>query len=625
MKTGVISRTSNVETVAELLLHVFWSFDMLSQVALCASDVPGRGHCQAEGMGGFLPLSTYFCCTFRPSHSALMRQWLRRKPIWILFFVFAAIAGIIIVLDTDFEPEYYSTLETDASAAVEVRNVFAHRAGTPLVVACYMSYTRNAQELLDDLAFLTKILVRATGLPVVAATASLPVLEQWRQADIIYVGSFGRPDRGLLKLFAEQRKLTVYIVSENAHWKSNPKYPWFDMHCMQDVGVSFGSRRGIVSYPLSNYMRMPWWMSVALRKDQHCTFLDSLYDEARRTPAQVARAWRARTGLALLLSHHYSHPRPTLYELMGKFGHVDCPSSAFHNMEWPKDLQNKHETGKVQLLRRYRYNIAPENDRSYREGGYNTEKVVQCLLGGTIPVYWGDTPFEPQVFNERRILQYLDGQNRSITDTVGQLERDAQFRLKWFSEPVLVPEAEAWLSRWCTDAENLLREALGKAAKQQSASVNDFQQRVTPRKGKPTIHIPGNITVQKGNRIAFGVTTHSSFYLSFDMQILETVPYWTSVLHFTDRSADDNMRLPSVFIRPFSRALEVLCHPPLPALPSTILPCPPLLCRAMPCPVAVRAWASSPVLRSCAVPCPVAVGAWTTSPILRPDGTWRVA
>jgi len=44
-------------------------------------------------------------------------------------------------------------------------------------------------------------------------------------------------------------------------------------------------------------------------------------------------------------------------------------------------------SNKADGLRDYRFSIVIENSR---ESGYFTEKIVDCFLTGTIPIYWGD-------------------------------------------------------------------------------------------------------------------------------------------------------------------------------------------------------------------------------------------
>ncbi len=55
---------------------------------------------------------------------------------------------------------------------------------------------------------------------------------------------------------------------------------------------------------------------------------------------------------------------------------------------WPTDLPNYRGrcVSKITTLRRYRYALVFENQR---QPGYVTEKLLDCFMAGTVPIYWG--------------------------------------------------------------------------------------------------------------------------------------------------------------------------------------------------------------------------------------------
>ena len=139
----------------------------------------------------------------------------------------------------------------------------------------------------------------------------------------------------------------------------------------------------------------------------------------------------------------------------------------------------------MELLR----NICPENSLTASRG-YNTEKAPQALLSGAIPLYWGDTPLDPEVFNPSRLLVYMDNDNSSVLAVVSALERERQVAvdlgdlswfgeiewseaagrwvsaarptgvgsatLRWFEQPVLSPTADLWMKTWCANVGTLV-------------------------------------------------------------------------------------------------------------------------------------------------------------------------
>lgn len=56
------------------------------------------------------------------------------------------------------------------------------------------------------------------------------------------------------------------------------------------------------------------------------------------------------------------------------------------------------------ILEPYQYSIVPENSRY---SGYYTEKIVDCFVAKTIPIYWGCTDIAKH-FNPEGILQFSD-------------------------------------------------------------------------------------------------------------------------------------------------------------------------------------------------------------------------
>lgn len=79
-------------------------------------------------------------------------------------------------------------------------------------------------------------------------------------------------------------------------------------------------------------------------------------------------------------------------QLMEKYKHVDCPGKILHNME--TDLLTSRESvddwhsSKLRFLSNYKFNIAFENSQA---PGYITEKLIDCYMANTVPIYWGSS------------------------------------------------------------------------------------------------------------------------------------------------------------------------------------------------------------------------------------------
>lgn len=329
----------------------------------------------------------------------------------------------------------------------------------------------DAGQVMGELRVLSPLLQHVTGRAVVPLHKLTPAFVRDRLADIVLVGTYGDPAEirsSVRRLHRETSAVTIFVASENTDGGG------FWDQLASDVDVSMGHRKDAAAANWTNYHRIPWWLPYSTDRSGRCEFLPELLASDGADAAAAAVSWASRPGFAALLSSHTQYPRPELFAALTQlgtergFGRVDAPGRAFHNIEWPSNLPNSHLRGKVEWLRGYRWQITPEGTRSAPpgsgQGGYNTEKVADAHRAGAIPIYWGDTPLDPQVWNPQRIMHFEDGQADQLLRQVAQLETNTTARLLWFGQPVLQPGAPAWLTAWCDRFRLLVAAALDRAA-----------------------------------------------------------------------------------------------------------------------------------------------------------------
>ena len=96
-------------------------------------------------------------------------------------------------------------------------------------------------------------------------------------------------------------------------------------------------------------------------------------------------------------SNHFNW-RSTFYNTCIQNGIiVKCPSKVCHN---DKDIDSRG-LSKAQYISGFVFNICPENTVT---SGYCTEKLMECVMSGCIPIYWGDFDNEI-IFNQNRIIK----------------------------------------------------------------------------------------------------------------------------------------------------------------------------------------------------------------------------
>jgi len=134
--------------------------------------------------------------------------------------------------------------------------------------------------------------------------------------------------------------------------------------------------------------------------------------ELVKTPEKIAEWTRAKPRFCNFV---YSHPVPfreAFFQHLSQFKTIDSPGKRMNNMPPigghgdPLQSRNARDwrQAKLDFLKSYRFTIAFENE-SYP--GYTTEKIVQAMQAGSIPIYWGN-PLVDREFNPRSFINWHD-------------------------------------------------------------------------------------------------------------------------------------------------------------------------------------------------------------------------
>jgi hypothetical protein len=158
------------------------------------------------------------------------------------------------------------------------------------------------------------------------------------------------------------------------------------------------------------------------------------YAQALREPARLLRhagfdpsAELDRPGFcAFVVSNPKSPERNAFFRLLNRRRRVDSGGRHFNNLGGPV-------ADKMAFIRGYRFCVAFENTSS---PGYTTEKLIEPLLAGSIPLYWGnpevDRDFDPScMVNLAAFPSFADA-----ADHVLALDADREARKQLLSSPV---------------------------------------------------------------------------------------------------------------------------------------------------------------------------------------------
>jgi hypothetical protein len=118
--------------------------------------------------------------------------------------------------------------------------------------------------------------------------------------------------------------------------------------------------------------------------------------------------------------------RNAFFKKLNRLKKVDSAGRHFNNFGSTVD-------DKLNFLKNYRFNLAFENSQS---PGYVTEKLIEPLLMGCTPIYWG-APDVAKDFNPTCMINVSDFSDfGEAIDYIFQADRDESIRLRHLSAPV---------------------------------------------------------------------------------------------------------------------------------------------------------------------------------------------
>ena len=220
------------------------------------------------------------------------------------------------------------------------------------------------------------------------------------------------------KLFFTQENMTRDIYSR------------YQDHGLNGTGrARFDLAMGFADLPDERYLRFPLWLL-------YCFPPEADLGAIRRTLEAYAAAGKDRARrerFAITVARHDRNGiRQAIADAASLVGPVDYAGSWRPDVAVPlgPGVDDKH-----QLLRRYRYNLCPENTDS---PGYVTEKIFQAIAAGCTPVYWGGggRP-EPEVLNPEHYLIYEAGRPEGLREALAAREGGVDW-----TEPFLPGAAE---------------------------------------------------------------------------------------------------------------------------------------------------------------------------------------
>ena len=253
---------------------------------------------------------------------------------------------------------------------------------------------------------------------------------------------------GWRKMIALNRsKVKIFMARENLHRPN-----WVDY---SDLALGENSIDLSLGFDYDNsdsrYMRFPLWITWLLPPDADYKKVKEFCDKINHTDNCSFDDRR----FCAFISSHDDDGRNELFDEINQIGHIDSCGRFRHNCD---DLQNVCGDNKLDFLRRYRFNLCPENSNY---NGYCTEKIFEALASGCVPLYWGsDNNPEPEILNKEAICFINVGKpNSSKTlDFIRQLNNDKEAYLHFASQPRLLPQAPDIIMDYISKLEAKIKE-----------------------------------------------------------------------------------------------------------------------------------------------------------------------
>lgn len=108
----------------------------------------------------------------------------------------------------------------------------------------------------------------------------------------------------------------------------------------------------------------------------------------------------------------------------------------------------------VEIYKKYKFVISIENKLDY---GYNTEKLINPIIAGSIPIYWGD----PEIFyyiNKKRVIYALDFKSyEALLKKIIEIDNDDELYQEIINEDVYIKTPEEIFSNYKKELVNIFK------------------------------------------------------------------------------------------------------------------------------------------------------------------------
>jgi len=140
----------------------------------------------------------------------------------------------------------------------------------------------------------------------------------------------------------------------------------------------------------------------------------------------------------LISRHDHGNTRLPIMNELSKYMHVVCPGKLANNCS----SEEVDRIGTPEYIKQFIFNICSENFGECHPG-YITEKLINCCLGGAIPIYFGNLDeIDQRIFNKDRILFLNEHNVEEVAKRVMQLCLNPELIEQFYRQPAFLDTAE---------------------------------------------------------------------------------------------------------------------------------------------------------------------------------------
>ena len=247
-------------------------------------------------------------------------------------------------------------------------------------------------------------------------------------------------DRSLVK---------VFFTGENLHRNefgfSYQKYSDYLENKHFDLSLAFDYSDA------SSYLRFPLWILPLIDPENTTEVaIKKLCEKISNHPVSEIDS---RRFCSVVSGHDPNGLRKNIYDSLIGIDEISCGGRFMNNTD---ELKLKFNNDKIRYLEQFKFNICPENSNA---PGYVTEKLIEAISSGAIPIYWGsDNDPEPDILNKDAIIFWnRDGDNTKNIEFIRTLHENPQLYKDFYSQARLKPEANVIISQCLDELESRLR------------------------------------------------------------------------------------------------------------------------------------------------------------------------